>query len=531
MKNKVQKKENLSITVSRLKPPVKKVAFFRRLGKRKRWQRRNSMAGYIHFTDEQKKRANSVDLADFLHRQGEGLLPSGRDWRLKSDHSITIRGNQWFDHSTQKGGLAVDFVQEFYGLPFPDAVTLLLNGEQGMVFRQYDKKVPERKKFQLPEAAGNMRRVYAYLLKQRYIDRDVLTHFVREKKIYEDREYHNVIFVGFDENGTARHAHKRGTCSSAAGYRGNVEGSDPMYCFNHIGTNDTLHVFEAAIDMLSYITLHQKGWQQNSYVTLDGVAEHAMLHVLSQNKRLNNVVLCLDHDPAGIEATGRLIEILHENGYDRISCLQSEFKDWNEDLKAKHGITPIPARVYPKMEAFHDLCGELCDLSNSVKFIRNPYGTLMGHYEKLASIMQNGKVLYGRETDAMEYLQGMAYHALLAVREQYRQLEKPVTMEQLTGQLLSSYRPHKDKGKLRVKADNIQQDITSINGHLNKVGIRTLDDRQKLISSYMNLALDCIYAYIFINLEMQIQKNGMQHKRDAKQTAYEEPSQHQYILS
>jgi len=489
------------------------------------------MAGYIHFTDEQKKRANSVDLADFLCRQGEELLPSGRDRRLKSDRSITISDNQWFDHSTQKGGLAVDFVQEFYGLSFPEAVTLLLNGEQGMVFRQCDKKVMERKNFQLPEAAGNMRRVYAYLLKQRYIDRDVLTHFVREKKIYEDREYHNVIFVGFDENGTARHAHKRGTCSSATGYRGNVEGSDPMYCFKHIGTNDTLHVFEAAIDMLSYITLHQKDWQQCSYVTLDGVAEHAMLYVLSQNMYLNNVVLCLDHDPAGIEATGRLTEILGEKGYSRISCLQSEFKDWNEDLKAKHGITPIPAREQPKIEAFRDMCRELGDLSNSVKFIKNPYEILIEHFEKLTSLIQNGKVLNGKEAAAMEQLQGIAYLALLAVREQYCQLEKPVTIKQLAGQLLGSYHSHKDKGKLRVREDNIQQDITSISGNLNKVGIRFLDDRQKLILSYMNLALDCISAHIFINLEIQMQKTGIQHKWDAKQTAYEEPPQHQYILS
>jgi len=98
--------------------------------------------------------------------------------------------------------------------------------------------------------------------------------------------------------------------------------------------------------MLSYISLHQRGWQQHSYVTLDGVAEHAMLHLLSQNNYLSNVVMCLDHDAAGIEATGRLAEILREKGYDRISCMQSAFKDWNEDLKAQHGITPIPAQEH-----------------------------------------------------------------------------------------------------------------------------------------------------------------------------------------
>ena len=269
------------------------------------------MTGYIHFTDEQKQRANSIDLADFLRRQGEQLTRSGREWRWKRHDSVTVRGNLWFRHSSRQGGLAIDFVQEFYGLPFPDAVTLLLGGEQGSAFKQSNKKTPEpeRKEFLLPEAAPNMRRVYAYLLKQRYIDRDVLTHFVREKKISEDKEYHNAVFVGLDENGIARHAHKRGTYSNPAGYRGNVEGSDPKHSFNYIGTSDTLYVFEAPIDMLSYISLHQRNWQQQSYVTLDGVAEHAMLQVLSQNNYLSNLVMCLDHDAAGIEATGRLAEI------------------------------------------------------------------------------------------------------------------------------------------------------------------------------------------------------------------------------
>lgn len=315
------------------------------------------MTGYIHFTDEQKYKANAVDLVDFLQRQGEQLIRSGREWRWKRHDSVTVRGNQWFRHSKRQGGLAIDFVQEFYGLSFPEAVRLLLSQEPGTAFRQSDKNTlePERKEFLLPKAADNMHRVYAYLLKQRYIERDVLTHFVRDQKIFEDKEYHNIVFLGFDKNGIALHAHKRGIHSNAVGYRGNVEGSDPKYSFNHIGTSDTLYVFEAPIDMLSYITLHEDSWQLHSYVTLNGVAEHAMLYMLSQNIHLKNVVLCLDHDLAGIEATGRLTKILQENGYDKVSCLQSIYKDWNEDLKAQHGITPTPAQEYPKIEALQNI--------------------------------------------------------------------------------------------------------------------------------------------------------------------------------
>lgn len=76
---------------------------------------------YIPFTEEQKLRANSVNLVEFLRRQGEKLIPSGRDKRLSSDHSITVRGNEWYDHESKEGGHAISFVQTYYGLTYPDS--------------------------------------------------------------------------------------------------------------------------------------------------------------------------------------------------------------------------------------------------------------------------------------------------------------------------------------------------------------------------------------------------------------------------
>ena len=64
----------------------------------------------IHFTQEQKDLAARTDLEVFLRSRGEKLLPSGRDKRLASDHSVTIRGNHWFDHATHEGGNAISFV-------------------------------------------------------------------------------------------------------------------------------------------------------------------------------------------------------------------------------------------------------------------------------------------------------------------------------------------------------------------------------------------------------------------------------------
>ena len=101
---------------------------------------------YIHFTEDQKLRANSVDLVEFLRRQGEKLISSGQDKRLTSDHSITVHGNEWYDHAAERGGHAISFVQNFYGLTYPEAVTRLLNGEQGEVYIPAEKKEKSRQR-------------------------------------------------------------------------------------------------------------------------------------------------------------------------------------------------------------------------------------------------------------------------------------------------------------------------------------------------------------------------------------------------
>ena len=298
------------------------------------------MGTYVHFTDEQKYRANNVDLADFLSRQGEKLIASGREKRLASDHSITVHGNEWYDHAEEKGGYSIDFVRRFYGLSFPEAVTMLLGGEQGQTYQPANQKTPEPKKpFALPAANTDMRRAYAYLVKTRHIDREVVSFFAKQKLIYEScekskdgtKEYHNAVFVGYDENGVARHAHKRGLYTEGKGFKGNVDSCLPQYSFHYTGADNLLFVFEAPIDMLSYITLHPQDWQNHSYVALCGVGGQAMMKMLELNPQLNEVSLCLDNDEAGHKVSQRLKNQLAENGY-LCHRLSSKEKDWNEDL-------------------------------------------------------------------------------------------------------------------------------------------------------------------------------------------------------
>ena len=291
------------------------------------------MGIFIYFTDEQKRRANSVDLVELLRRRGEKLLPSGRDKRLATNHSITVRGNQWFDHATGDGGLAVDFIRRFYNLSFPEAVALLLDREQGEAYHAAEEKSAEpHKLFAAPRVNEGMRRACAYLIQQRGIDREIIYSFAQAGLLYEDAKYHNVVFIGKDEHGVARHAHKRSVNSEGKAFRINVEGSDPRYSFHWTGISNRLYVFEAPIDMMSFITLCPQDWQPHSYVALCGTAEHAMLWMMEQNPHLQNVTLCLDNDDAGQKAVERLTSILHENGYTDIVPLLPEAKDWNEEL-------------------------------------------------------------------------------------------------------------------------------------------------------------------------------------------------------
>ncbi|UWG97495.1 DUF3991 domain-containing protein [Dehalobacter sp. DCM] len=458
---------------------------------------------YIHFTDEQKQQANSVDLVDFLQRQGEQLIRSGREWRWKRHDSVTVRGNQWFRHSRKEGGHAIDFVQQFYDMSFPEAVNYLLGEDFGVEWNQTVKSAPApRKKFALPEANHDMRRVFAYLIKQRFIDREVLSHFAHEKLIYEDKEYHNAVFVGLDENNVPRHAHKRGTYTQGEPYKGNVEGSDPKYSFHRIGESGVLHIFEAPVDMLSFITLNRKDWQRHSYVTLDGVSEHAMLRQLELNPHLKSVALCMDYDEAGIEATGRLKDILSEKGYADISVRQSQYKDWNEDLKANNGVNPIPAQEHPKLTLLPKVVGELHDLCKALETNKDIDFFLRECAEAAEPFLASGKSAAENVDAVRECLQCMAAGSLIAMLRQLRQMELPMTTEQLLQKLQDSYHPHEDRGWLCTKAEQIRQDVSDISRQLHAPGIRTLADKEKLLSSYKRFALDSVKTIMFVEQEL-----------------------------
>lgn len=284
------------------------------------------------FSDEQLQRASGIDITAMLQGQGEKLKKQGRVYRWMRYDSTVIDRNRWYRHSREIGGGPIQFMQHFYGMDFVEAVKYLLDGEEGAEFVQASRTPEPKLPFTPPKLSKNMHRTFAYLIKTRKIDADIVQHFVNEKKIFETEEYHNVAFCGYDEKGEMKQMHLRSTLPGNRFFM-DIDGSDKQYYFRHIGTNSDVYVFEAPIDMLSYITMNKENWQESSYVCLGGVAIDALKNVLSTNEQISKVYMCVDRDDAGDKTVKRIGDELNEMGYEWERILP-ENKDWNEDLTA-----------------------------------------------------------------------------------------------------------------------------------------------------------------------------------------------------
>lgn len=284
------------------------------------------------FSDEQLQRASGIDITAMLQGQGEKLKKQGRVYRWMRYDSTVIDRNRWYRHSREIGGGPIQFMQHFYGMDFVEAVKYLLDGEEEAEFVQASRTPEPKLPFTPPKLSKNMHRTFAYLIKTRKIDADIVQHFVNEKKIFETEEYHNVAFCGYDEKGEMKQMHLRSTLPGNRFFM-DIDGSDKQYYFRHIGTNSDVYVFEAPIDMLSYITMNKENWQESSYVCLGGVAIDALKNVLSTNEQISKVYMCVDRDDAGDKTVKRIGDELNEMGYEWERILPKN-KDWNEDLTA-----------------------------------------------------------------------------------------------------------------------------------------------------------------------------------------------------
>ena len=338
-----------------------------------------------------------------------------------------------------------------------------------------------------------MRRLYAYLLQQRLIDRDILDAFTKRGMIYESceksrdgtKEYHNAVFVGTDEHGTAHHAHKRGLYTQGKSFRGNVEGGDPRCSFHWFGHSGRLYVFEAPIDLLAFLTLNPEAWKEHSYVSLCGTSEQAMLWMLEKDPRLQKVVLCLDHDAAGIEATGRLTDILRDHGYTQVSVLRPEYKDWDEDLKALHGLPAQPAEQHPQLQAAEFVCTRIAVKCMDLKPDRaeQQMPALFQFYRRC---LQEKKL----ET-AMDCMEEMAALSLLVVLRECRQLGTALTPAQGCQYLQRHILPHQNRRSIRGRTEEIAAQLQTALDKCNAPGVRGEAEKRGIAGAWLDLALSC----------------------------------------
>ena len=325
----------------------------------------------MQYTKEQIARANQTDLVSFLNARGEQLVKSGREYRWKKHDSVTVSGNRWYRHSQNKGGYPVDFVMEFYHATFPEAVKMLIDEEgEG---RQKSCLAPSPD-FRLPEKSETNETVIKYLTEIRRLEKDLVEEWIAGGNIYEEKKHHNVVFVGRDADGIPRYAHCRGT--GGIKYRGDVAGSDKSYGFCHRGEDNQLFVFEAAIDLLSFIQLFPKDWKKRSYLSLGGVSSVALMTFLSERPQITSVFLCLDNDHAGNEACEKLAGEIPD-GY-RVIRLKPARKDWNEILCDENADRKkvIQETVTMKMQEKEALVPMLCykDIEQtSVEWLWFPY--------------------------------------------------------------------------------------------------------------------------------------------------------------
>ena len=276
------------------------------------------------YTQAQIDKANAVDLEKFLRAQGETLVRSGKEYRWKAHDSLTVCGNKWFRHSQSRGGFPVDFVMEFYGKSFPEAVQML-TGEPGKVQPEADPAPSPA--FRLPLRNVTNANILNYLTQERKLSPSLVNFFIAARDIYEGAAHHNVVFVGRDADGHPRYASSRGIHEK---FRQDVAGAEKSFGFAHRGTDKQLLVFEAPIDLLSFIELFPKNWQQHNYLSLGGVSGKALRQFLSERPDVERVFLCLDADKAGEDACKRLAALLPDSV--SVTRIQPCMKDWNDVL-------------------------------------------------------------------------------------------------------------------------------------------------------------------------------------------------------
>ncbi len=310
--------------------------------------------------------AKNTDLPDLLEHLGYSVWRVGSRYHTtKEMDSIRIKDRRtWKRYSNGKGGDAITFLQEFCGKDFREAVNYLLefNGKRSRdspAPRPKPAQAEEKPAFALPIPHPDQRRVFAYLQK-RGIAPQVIRGFIKSGLLYEDSLHHNCVFVGRDSGGKPVFASKRGTYDlNGPGFKGDAAGSDKSVAFRLPcdPALDWVAVFEAPIDLMSFCTLHRA--VTSNAVALCGLYQGPLDTYLRENPHLKRIVLCLDADGPGQEATEKFQAEYTARGCEVSVKVPALGKDWNELLQhqvfGKEIAAPNPKHFQSKKEGIESM--------------------------------------------------------------------------------------------------------------------------------------------------------------------------------
>jgi len=287
-----------------------------------------------------------VDLLTYLRQcdPNELIHVGGNVYSTRTHDSLKISNGKWMWWSRGVGGRsALDYLTKVQGLSFMAAAERIAERTAHLpsVFAS-PVPPPPKKALLLPKVNRSATHIFSYL-SQRGIDSDILHFCIYSGRVYEGLPHHNAVFVGFDREDNPRHAALRGIASD---YKGEANGSDKRYSFSIPAENSqTLHLFESAIDLLSFATLLKqagKPWQRNHLLSLAGVYQPsqfkdssrlplALSQYLADFPQIQRIELHLDNDKAGRAATKALTEQLSAQ-YQVLDVPPSVGKDFNDCL-------------------------------------------------------------------------------------------------------------------------------------------------------------------------------------------------------
>lgn len=291
-------------------------------------------------------RARQIDLLTYLknYEPQELVRVSGDTYCTREHDSLKISNGMWCWFSRGIGGRsALDYLVKVKGYPFTEAVQALIGREAAgppCFCLKRSEKGTELKNLLIPACSESTGRVQRYL-QGRGIDPEIIRYCIDYKLLFETEQYHNCLFLGYDKDGTVRYGALRGTIGS---YKGDLTGSSKRYsfCLAPRGGTEEIHVFEAAIDALSYASLEKlagRDWKGGTYLSLAGVYQPkrtgavpaALKRYLDDHPEIKTVRLHLDNDQAGRAASKGIMEGL-KGRYRVLDQPPACGKDVNEQL-------------------------------------------------------------------------------------------------------------------------------------------------------------------------------------------------------